>query len=78
MLAAKKSPAPDTGCVPHPRYASAPRLTSRKVEAIHSVWARVKRLPFIPGTAVKATPSRQRSMNWNGYLDVHFYVDEGA
>ena len=71
-----KSPAPDTVYVTHPRYGSAPRLTSRKVEASHSEWARVKRLPFIPGTAVKATPSRQRSMSWNGCQEVHFYVDE--
>jgi hypothetical protein len=76
MPAANKATAPVTEYVPHPRYGSAPRFTSRKVVDCHSEWAEAKRVPFIPGTAVKATPSRQRSMSWNGHHEVHFYVDE--
>lgn len=75
MPAQRKTQIPATEYVLHPRYGHAPRLTARKYDDSHSSWSREKGIPFIPGTAVQVTPSRQHSLGW-GLYNVLFYVDE--
>lgn len=75
MPAQRKKQVPATEYVAHPRYGHAPRLSGRKYDESHSSWSRQKGIPFISSTAVKATPSRQRSLGWGRY-NVLFYVDE--